>query len=335
MARGISAITLSEETVHIARLHALQVINLEKRLHIFLELPVQKFFINHPFMMLWTNRIYSFIHIPGTILFLIILFWYTQTRMIGAKTVNGYNVSRVSDNPVAFQNTSYALLYQARRRTMALCNLLAFIVFTVWPCMPPRLLPDRTVEGPVGREARKYGFVDTVHGDNGEASVWTQNKFCNQYAAMPSLHFRYSALIGLTVATIPLSNSSIHRRKSLFVSRINWRGSTFHINCPSHQRITFVALGLAYPAVILTAIIATANHFVLDAAAGAMICALAWSCNRILLNLLPVQDHFLAILRVHFPESEGGVEQGDELWTIPEEGYWNGDEERPEEKNPD
>lgn len=64
---------------------------------------------------------------------------------------------------------------------MAVCNLLAFIVFTIWPCMPPRLLSDPSVEGPSGDLARSYGFVDTVHGANGASSVWTQNRFCNQY----------------------------------------------------------------------------------------------------------------------------------------------------------
>lgn len=47
--------------------------------------------------------------------------------------------------------------------------------------MPPRLLSDKTVKGPDGDLARSYGFVDTVHGVNGAGSVWTENRFCNQY----------------------------------------------------------------------------------------------------------------------------------------------------------
>lgn len=47
--------------------------------------------------------------------------------------------------------------------------------------MPPRLLSDRPVVGPVGELSRSYGFVDTVHGAGGASSVWTQNRFCNQY----------------------------------------------------------------------------------------------------------------------------------------------------------
>jgi hypothetical protein len=64
---------------------------------------------------------------------------------------------------------------------MAVCNLLAFVVFTIWPCMPPRLLSDPDYTGPQAELAKSYGFVDTVHGKDGASSVWTQNRFCNQY----------------------------------------------------------------------------------------------------------------------------------------------------------
>jgi hypothetical protein len=42
---------------------------------------------------------------------------------------------------------------------MAFCNLLAFIIFTVWPCMPPRLLSADTSQGDTGKLARSYGYV--------------------------------------------------------------------------------------------------------------------------------------------------------------------------------
>lgn len=54
--------------------------------------------------------------------------------------------------------------------------------------------------------------------------------------------------------------------------------------------------------IILTAIIATANHFILDAVAGAVVCGLAWTGNRMLLNLLPLEDYFLRLVRIHKPE---------------------------------
>lgn len=55
-----------------------------------------------------------------------------------------------------------------------MCNLMAFVVFTVWPCMPPRLLPEE--DG--------FWFVDTVHVGK-VSSVWTTNRFCNQLGECP------------------------------------------------------------------------------------------------------------------------------------------------------
>ena len=132
-----------EGATHTAREHALQVITAEERIHIFYELPIQHFFIKNQFIMTWLNRIYSFIHIPGSIAFLIWLFYYTSIR-----SCKEMEKSVVTPS-----------LYEARRRAMALSNLLAFLVFTTWPCMPPRLLPADTSQGKTGELARSYGYV--------------------------------------------------------------------------------------------------------------------------------------------------------------------------------
>ncbi|VZH98336.1 unnamed protein product [Fusarium fujikuroi] len=232
--RAITALTLDEGTVDVARRHALQIIHLEQRLHIFWEIEFQKWFLARPALLLAAG--------PA--------------------------------------------LYEARRRTMAMCNLLAFVVFTSWPCMPPRLLSDPEYKGPDAEEAKSFGFVDSVHSGTGESSVWTTNRFCNQYAAMPSLHFGYSLLVGLTVATIPITG----------------------LRSASWKRIVIVAAGMSYPALILTAIVATANHFILDAVAGAMVCTIAWNCNDFLLNFCILEDYFLSMLRLHKPVN----------WTDPE-----------------
>ena len=63
-------------------------------------------------------------------------------------------------------------------------------------------------------------------------------------------------------------------------------------------------LGFAYPTLILVVIVATANHFILDAVAGALVCGIAWRSERVLLNLLPLEDWFLWCLRMHKPEIE-------------------------------
>jgi len=166
---------LQQGTIHIARRHALQLIEIERRWHIFWEIPIQQFFLKHPMMMMWINWLYSFIHIPGTIAFLVWLYYYLITRNRLLQKQLGVLQGNVEGSPAS------PALYEARRRTMAVCNLLAFVVFTVWPCMPPRLLSDTSIEGPDGVIAKSFGFVDTVHGKVGARSVWTENRFCNQY----------------------------------------------------------------------------------------------------------------------------------------------------------
>ncbi|KOS21360.1 hypothetical protein ESCO_006758 [Escovopsis weberi] len=269
LGRAFTAVAIVEGTIHVARKHALQLIHLEQRLHIFWEQPFQGWFLARPDLLHWINRTYSFIHIPGTIFFLVALFYLTTTRHRQALT-GRLNKDNVAAGPA---------LYESRRRTMAVCNLIAFVVFTLWPCMPPRLLSDPNYDGPDAPEAKSYGFVDTVHGSEGESSVWTTNRFCNQYAAMPSLHFGYSLLIGLTIATLPISG----------------------LRPGSWKRMLIIVAGMCYPALILTAIIATANHFILDAVAGAVVCGVAWYANDVLLNLCVVEDYFMWMLRMHKP----------------------------------
>lgn len=177
LGRAFTAVTLVEETVDVAREHALQLIHIEEALGLFVEGPVQHWFLERPLLMQWTNRVYSFIHIPGTILFLVLLYYFTTTRKRRA-------LIRSNGADASLFGSAGPALYEARRRTMALCNLLAFVVFTLWPCMPPRLLSDPEYNGEDAEESKSYGFIDTVHSADGEKSVWTTNKFCNQYGEL-------------------------------------------------------------------------------------------------------------------------------------------------------
>jgi hypothetical protein len=114
---------------------------------------------------------------------------------------------------------------------------------------------------------------------------------------MPSLHFGYSLLIGLTISTFPIAG----------------------LRATSWKHIAIVILGMSYPALILAAIVSTANHFVLDAVAGAMVCGIAWHGNDIMLNLLVLEDYFLWAVRIHKPvnytDPETAVEKG--WWGAP------------------
>ena len=122
---------------------------------------------------------------------------------------------------------------------------------------------------------------------------------------MPSLHFGYSLLVGVTIMTIPLAPQ--HRRsKSIHLPFFNRSHPQLapRIRLPSARRLLCLSLGFFYPLAILVAIVATANHFILDAVAGAIICTIGWNVNGILLNLLPLEDWFLWCLHMHKPEIE-------------------------------
>jgi hypothetical protein len=137
---------------------------------------------------------------------------------------------------------------------------------------------------------------------------------------MPSLHFGYSLLIGLTTATIPL-NPAQDVSTSFILPFFNQPHPKLapKIQLPSWRRMACVFVGILYPSIILVAIIATANHFILDAVAGSMVCMVAWWGNDVLLNLLVIEDWFLWVVRIHKPEpavveedEENGKPQG--IW---------------------
>lgn len=103
-------------------------------------------------------------------------------------------------------------------------------------------------------------------------------------------------MIGLTIMTIPLPLQ--HRRAFVDSSPC---ARIFRLGV-SWCRLVCCLVGFSYPFLILVAIVATANHFILDAVAGAIICALGWTFNGMLLNLLPLEDYFLWVVRIHKPE---------------------------------
>ncbi|MFD7711238.1 bifunctional glycosyltransferase 87/phosphatase PAP2 family protein [Streptomyces sp. NPDC059786] len=108
------------------------------------------------------------------------------------------------------------------------------------------------------------GFIDTVHGvqDFAKPDYGTMTALTNQYAAMPSLHFGWSLWCGIVVAVMA-------RRK--------W----------------VKALGLLHPLFTLVAIVATANHWVLDAVGGAAVVGAGFGLTYLLSGprrLLPATE---------------------------------------------
>ncbi|MFJ9668438.1 bifunctional glycosyltransferase 87/phosphatase PAP2 family protein [Streptomyces sp. NPDC101219] len=88
------------------------------------------------------------------------------------------------------------------------------------------------------------GIIDTVHGvqDFAQPDYGTLTALTNQYAAMPSLHFGWSLWCGVVIAVIA-------------------------------PRAWMKLLGLLHPLFTAAAIVATGNHWILDAVGGAVVVA--------------------------------------------------------------
>ncbi|MFF1723583.1 bifunctional glycosyltransferase 87/phosphatase PAP2 family protein [Streptomyces sviceus] len=88
------------------------------------------------------------------------------------------------------------------------------------------------------------GVIDTVHGaqDFSKPDYGTLTALTNQYAAMPSLHFGWSLWCGVVIAVVA-------------------------------PRWWMKGLGLLHPLFTVSAIVATGNHWVLDAVGGAAVVA--------------------------------------------------------------
>jgi hypothetical protein len=90
------------------------------------------------------------------------------------------------------------------------------------------------------------GFADTVSKDTGlNLSSDLLGSFYNPIAAVPSLHFGYSLIVGVAVAQLA-------------------------------SRRWLRRLGAAYPALMLLIIVGTGNHFIFDAAMGGLVVAAGW-----------------------------------------------------------
>lgn len=97
------------------------------------------------------------------------------------------------------------------------------------------------------------GFIDTVHGvqDFSKPDYGTLTALTNQYAAMPSLHFGWSLWCGLVIAILA-------------------------------PKWWMKAIALLHPLFTISAIIATGNHWVLDAVGGATVVGVGFGLTYLL-----------------------------------------------------
>ena len=129
---------------------------------------------------------------------------------------------------------SHAAHYRTARTALAFSTILGLVVFYIVPTAPPRLLAGAGIPDALF-DVRNWGWW------GGEGSVPRGlGGLTNQFAAMPSLHVGWALWCGFLLAR--------------YASRTWVR-----------------ALGVLYPLVTTFVVLATGNHYLLDAVAGAAV----------------------------------------------------------------
>lgn len=127
--------------------------------------------------------------------------------------------------------------YRTARTALAVSTMLSLIVFDTLPTAPPRLLSGSGVPDALF-VVRRWGWW------SGDGSVPRGlGGLTNQFAAMPSLHVGWALWCGVLL----------------------WRYN-------SHR--TLRVLGVVYPFVTASVVLATGNHYLLDVLAGVLVMAL-------------------------------------------------------------
>ena len=177
---------------------------------------------------------------------------------------------------------------------MTLLNMCAFLIFLLYPTMPPRFLPPT------------FGFVDTVNAEDAQ-SVWMSGHYVNKLAAMPSMHFGYAFAIGCVFVYESgllqqlLSCGKIRFGRGHNQSNADRDQPSLLYEKPMVSRCFFFVFGMFYPCWILLTIVATANHYFLDAAVAILCVLVAFLCNRVLLIFRPLEEWLLWALRMEKP----------------------------------
>lgn len=252
LTKVFSQIIFTKSIIEVAQAHGLSILEFEQFSWASFLFPIKEHAVQHWFMeghqdaLTVLNRAYALIHIPGTVGFIA---WYYY---------------------IAPSHPTFAAI----RRTLTLTNLFAFLTFTLYPCMPPRLLPP------------EYGFLDSVRHDKA-TSIWMSGNFVNSLAAMPSMHFGYAFVIGCTM----IYHAGIFRKT---LENGETKKSSF-------WKFIYCLIGLGYPSMILVTIVATANHYWMDALMATIVACAAYFCNGVFLTLLPLEDLLLWVLRLEKP----------------------------------
>ena len=145
------------------------------------------------------------------------------------------------------------------RGIFALSLLMAIVGYTLFPLTPPRLLPN------------DWGFVDTLttygpryYGDHSGESLFNGYgrlpSMVNVYAAMPSMHVAWSVIASALIA------AAFPRR--------TWA----------------LTVAMLHPILMAIAVVVTANHYLLDVAAGLFVLSLSVLSVRLYERRFSAQD---------------------------------------------
>ncbi len=150
--------------------HALDIIDLQRRLGFFWEDDMQEWIKDRLFMVQAANIVYFWLHFPLIIAFGMWLYFRQRHK------------------------------YTIIRDAFLASGAIALIIYWLYPVAPPRLLPELAQE--LGRPlaADVASFVDTMREHLGYAYQSQETAaFVNPYAAMPSLHFGWDFLLGVAI----------------------------------------------------------------------------------------------------------------------------------------
>lgn len=148
--------------------------------------------------------------------------------------------------------------YTVLRDAFLASGVISLIIYWLYPVAPPRLLPELAQRFEPAAPIYVRGFVDTMQVYLGYAYQTQETRaFVNPYAAMPSLHFGWDMLLGIGIIW------------AFWGSRLIWLA---------------VPIGVFLPFSQVIAISITANHFFMDALAGAAVSlvglGIAWALQR-------------------------------------------------------
>jgi len=222
------------ERVNEAIDRGVNVVNFEKSAGIFWEPQLQHAILNYHWLVQGLNLFYLFGHLP----------------VIGALALWLY----------FWHRPQYLLM----RNAFLISGAIGLIFYLNFPTAPPRLLPDQL----------GLGFVDTVFDQYNTGRPWTPGAFVNEYAAMPSLHFGWNMLVGLSV----------------------WLAT---------RNIFIRGFALIMPIAMFTDIILTANHYLIDPLVAVPVIAAA---------LLITLGFRWLVLRVVSPASRAARSKGWVTW---------------------